>query len=275
MNCNDFEKIVNDLACYSLMDAGKKEQALSHANICVRCTARLSDERNLSSSLCIAANAETEHAPVHIKANLLAAFKEQSKASTIIIAPVHKTRNSSYFWKWGFAAAAVFVIVLLGFAAMRLLFQQQSQPQQIADVPIKAKENPSQNKDKDKQETSKVSPQTPIKKNKVNNVRRSYAAKSPPRKLNVPSNESPKNEEVTSDFIALTYIGETSAGNNRMIVRVNVPRATLIAMGLPLNAAQTEGYVKADLVVGDDGVARAIRLVQDSSQTSETKEKTN
>lgn len=276
MNCNEFAKIINDLACYNLMDAGKKEQALLHTNVCVQCAARLSYERNLSNSLCLASSAETEQAPSHVKTNLLAAFKEQSKATTTVFAPVYKTKNLSYFWKWGVAMAAVFVIALLGLAVMRFVFQQKPQLQQAANVPVEVKEDPIQNNDKDKQEIRKTSPLTPIQKNKVNNVHRSYAAKSPRRKLNVPSNESAKNEEVTSDFIALTYAGETSStGNNRMIVRVNVPRATLIAMGLPLNAAQTEGYVKADLVVGDDGVAHAIRLVQDSSQTSETKEKTN
>lgn len=279
MNCNEFAKIINDLACYNLMDAGKKEQALLHTNVCVGCAARLSYERNLSNSLCLASSAETEQAPSHVKTNLLAAFKEQSKVTTTVFAPVYKTKNLSYFWKWGVAMAAVFVIALVGFAAMRLAVRQQSQPQQTVNVPIEVKEDPIQNNGKDKQEIRKASPLALIQKNKVNRIQRSGGggvAKVPRRKLNVPSNESAKNEEVTSDFIALTYTGETSStSNNRMIVRVNVLRATLIAMGLPLNAAQTEGYVKADLVVGDDGVAHAIRLVQDSSQTSETKEKTN
>ena len=47
-----------------------------------------------------------------------------------------------------------------------------------------------------------------------------------------------------------------------MVVRVEIPRATLLSMGLPMNTDRGNTLVKADVVVGDDGVPRAIRLVQ-------------
>jgi hypothetical protein len=45
-------------------------------------------------------------------------------------------------------------------------------------------------------------------------------------------------------------------------VRVEVPRATLLSLGLPLNLERGDSHVKADLLVGDDGMTRAIRLVR-------------
>jgi hypothetical protein len=62
--------------------------------------------------------------------------------------------------------------------------------------------------------------------------------------------------------VPLTFAGETKALENGFIVRVEVPRSTLIAMGLPLNVERHEEAVKADVMMGDNGVAYAIRVVR-------------
>lgn len=49
------------------------------------------------------------------------------------------------------------------------------------------------------------------------------------------------------------------------ILRVSVPRATLTSLGFPL-PAQGESRVLADIVVGEDGLTRAVRLVKTTSQ---------
>ena len=41
-----------------------------------------------------------------------------------------------------------------------------------------------------------------------------------------------------------------------------VARAALASFGLPVNAEATGGRVKADVLMGQDGVARAIRFVR-------------
>ena len=273
MNCNDFEKIVNDLACDRLMEAGKKEEAWAHTKVCMRCVARLVKEKFLTASLRLAAKEDTASAsaPAHVKANLLAAFAQQSNSSVVAFAPVHKAKSSNYFWKYAAIAAAI-VIAFVAIAAMRSLFTRTDGFQQAANANVEIKGTPKEViAVTPNQEEQEASPRTP-QKNEVNRVvRRNNVAKTQRPKAVTPSIENETSKETTTDFIALTYTGGNSASSNGMIVRVKVPRATLIAMGLPLNAAQTEGYVKADLVVGEDGVARAIRLVQDSS-TSETKE---
>lgn len=277
MNCCDFEKVVNDLAEDNLMEASIKEKAMAHAKSCMRCVARLSKEKFLTDSLRFAAKADTAHAPANVKANLLAAFQAQhSNSNVVVFAPVQK-RKSFTSCKW--AIAATIMIMLLGFAATQLLnTKSKSEGQATTPTPEKVKQsldnktvgttanNNANQKDK------KQSPQTPFQK-KVNKVsERKTVAVVPRIKSPETSVDKAKKNEITSDYIALTYVDETSAIDSGMVVRVKVPRTTLIAMGLQLNTAQTDGYVKADLVLGDDGVARAIRLVQDSSTTEETKE---
>ena len=46
------------------------------------------------------------------------------------------------------------------------------------------------------------------------------------------------------------------------IMRVQIPRTRIQALGWPVNADRLDERVLADVVVGDDGLARAVRLVQ-------------
>jgi hypothetical protein len=65
------------------------------------------------------------------------------------------------------------------------------------------------------------------------------------------------------DFYALSYAGdpnETERGGR--IVRVDLPRSTLFAMGVDIPLENEADTVKADLLVGTDGVTRAIRVVK-------------
>lgn len=65
------------------------------------------------------------------------------------------------------------------------------------------------------------------------------------------------------DFYAVSYAGdphETERGGR--IVRVDIPRSTLFAMGINVPLENESATVKADLLVGSDGVTRGIRVVE-------------
>lgn len=65
-----------------------------------------------------------------------------------------------------------------------------------------------------------------------------------------------------TEFYPVTYTGDggESARGGR-VVRVDVPRSTLFAMGMNVSLENESPTVKADLLIGPDGVTRAIRLV--------------
>lgn len=73
---------------------------------------------------------------------------------------------------------------------------------------------------------------------------------------------------VAADSEALTDFVPVAAGSNSapldggQLVRVKVPRAALASLGLPVDADRADGMVKADVLLGHDGTARAIRLVR-------------
>jgi len=69
--------------------------------------------------------------------------------------------------------------------------------------------------------------------------------------------------EDQNEFYALSYAGdpnETERGGR--IVRVDISRATLFAMGFDLPLENESETVRADLLVGSDGVTRAVRVVK-------------
>ena len=65
------------------------------------------------------------------------------------------------------------------------------------------------------------------------------------------------------EFFPVTYTGDNgeSARGGR-VIRVDVSRATLFAMGINVPLENESPTVKADLLVGPDGSTRAIRLVE-------------
>jgi hypothetical protein len=47
-----------------------------------------------------------------------------------------------------------------------------------------------------------------------------------------------------------------------MVVRVQLPVSSLQLMGVPVNEESADLSVQADLLLGQDGLARAVRLVE-------------
>lgn len=71
------------------------------------------------------------------------------------------------------------------------------------------------------------------------------------------------NNEPDGDFYAISYggdPGDTSDGGR--VIRVDMKRSSLLAMGLNVPLENDDSVVKADLLVGRDGVTRAIRVIK-------------
>lgn len=64
--------------------------------------------------------------------------------------------------------------------------------------------------------------------------------------------------EVATDFIPLS----PSPMENGYMVHVKLPRSALTSFGLPMNEDRAAEKVRADVLMGQDGVVRAIRFVR-------------
>ena len=67
---------------------------------------------------------------------------------------------------------------------------------------------------------------------------------------------------VASDFVPLVTADAGAPLDGGRMVRVEVPRAALAALGLPVSGERADETVKADLLLAHDGTARAIRLLR-------------
>jgi len=65
--------------------------------------------------------------------------------------------------------------------------------------------------------------------------------------------------EITTEFIPLAGFAQSEGGH---LMRVELPRSALTSFGIPVNAERAGGRVKADVLLGEDGTARAIRFVR-------------
>ena len=65
------------------------------------------------------------------------------------------------------------------------------------------------------------------------------------------------------EFYPVTYAGDISDAAGGRVVRVELSRQSLFAMGVNIPLENGIETVKADLLIGPDGVTRAVRLARD------------
>jgi hypothetical protein len=70
------------------------------------------------------------------------------------------------------------------------------------------------------------------------------------------------NTEIATDFLPLTYGAATNLEEGGRMVRVELPHSALATLGLPVNLDRSNERVKADVLLGVDGLAHAIRFVR-------------
>jgi hypothetical protein len=68
--------------------------------------------------------------------------------------------------------------------------------------------------------------------------------------------------EIVTEFMPLTYGAALNPNEGGQLVRVELPRSALASLGLPVNVERSNERVKADVLLGHDGLARAIRFVR-------------
>lgn len=284
MNCRNFETIITDLARERVMDAATLESGLSHAETCARCAARLADERTLTAGLrAVSASLATAEASARLEAKLLVAFRECAAApsSSPVIFPAAVGTQRRWHWSIGALAAAAAILLVIGLNAFRLQHTQSTdEPLAARDpaTPVTATPRREQSPEIYMQRTGS-SATAPISSERHATLAASsqntprYAPASVKRTRRVDAGSSVNERdgvdaasvsdtEIMTDFMPLTYEGGLTPLESGHVVRVELPRTALVSMGLPMNVERAGELVKADVVLGDDGVARAIRFVR-------------
>jgi len=300
MNCEDFAGTVNELVRGTLSEATARESALAHANACPRCAARLSDERTLSAGFrALAADAGVVEAPTRVEAALLARLRERAatiaEASNVDEVETGARVVALKHWSWAktlgtaatatalAAAAAVLLMMLLPAAtpvrrttpasettAANQQQQQATTTDGAGSESTVAAISPSNSNEFnhaliDGRDSGEHFSRVSTQRRMTNRVPATPAVyKERPMGSGASSSMEEANEtaEITTDFISLGHASRLVDGDGGQLVRVELPRSALVRFGLPMNVEHSGERIKADVLMGEDGIARAIRFVR-------------
>jgi hypothetical protein len=86
-----------------------------------------------------------------------------------------------------------------------------------------------------------------------------------------PTRTAPQKTNVVtpSGFVDLPWTAGLPAFESGEIVRMDVPVASLPAYGIDISSGTGKGPVEADVLIGQDGFARAIRLVKSTARSTQ------
>ena len=231
MNCKEFEAVALEFVRGDVTDVPARQNLLAHARTCAHCARRLGAERLLTSVVeAVIAQDRERSAPQRVENALVTAFHERQKS-----------KRSRRVWMTPVIAGAIAAGVILA-AVMTL--RRADKPVVVtvkqvlpapAPVPVIAPVF---------RETKRRSPRT---------LRASVRKR--------PNTKTPSQpREIMTDFIPMTY--DPHPIERGRVVRVRLPRTALAAFGLPVNEQQAERPIRADVVLGEDGLARAIRFIE-------------
>jgi hypothetical protein len=186
----------------------------------------------------------------------IAAIAPQRSGLKNFVAAVGAFQNR---WRWAFAAAVAVLAVVIGWQARKPAAPQvasQSVTPSVAPTAaqgtVEAPPTPTH-----RETEHDIKPEPIVSPAQI--ATKAKAAKATPNKAPRRVAEE-RNAEVATEFLPLTYT--TNWEDQRgQIVRMEMPRSVLATMGVPTTNVIGD-RVKADVMLGDDGVALAIRFIQ-------------
>jgi len=203
------------------------------------------DEETLTSSLkLLAGQMATLNAPPEIEQKLREAMRARA-----VVRPFPK-RRVGYWVAAGIAAA---LLIAVSVVALRPRTDKPNQTTARQTDQPAVKEERSVEVPKILEPEPEQEPQKQIARNPVR-----------PGKRRVPHSEVANHvtREIATDFMPLGYVNPTTFQDGGQVVRIELPRSALVNFGLPMNMERYHEKVKADVLIGSDGLAHAIRFVQ-------------
>ncbi|MBL8188301.1 MAG: hypothetical protein JNK38_09850 [Acidobacteria bacterium] len=273
MNCQEFDQIFHEVAHSQPMDARQHELALAHSAVCPSCAARLANAHSLAKGLAALATATEIHsAPSRVEDALLAAFRQQTiptglpEKSNVVAFPVRQSRVSL----WALAAAAVLLIVFGIVAVSQWKKAPANSPtRELAIVPNPSPKpeniQPAGTQSELVVATANQSPKPVTFRKTIKasaQLDDGFLVSSSLGEF-TPLVHSPNaQQEIATDFLPLTYDASDQAMESGQVIRVQIPRTALASFGLPIIPERAHETIKADLLLADDGSARAIRFIR-------------
>jgi len=265
MTCQDLDDALLDMARGTTLGPGSAAAVESHVEHCRRCAARLARERELTAGLrALAASTAAEAGSADLEQRLMRAFAELHPAHAAPARPATMHR-------WLAAAAAAVVIVGAGALGVVLLREPEQVTPRSKGLGQQSPRVPSSIPGGNQAGNANGSnPQVaaPVVAHDVTPQRVDPKPPRPPRRRTADAPEAATME----GFVALPAAAGLPDLESGRIIRIDVPVASLPAYGVEVIPDLRRSEVEADLLVGQDGQPRAIRLVTVNSGNSRSRE---
>lgn len=227
MTCERFRESIRDM----LRAESPPAPAQKHCEECRECALEWERERLLNSALAMAAEEAAAATPTPgLEAKTIEALRNRRRA------PWWRSR-----WMWtGAAAAASAAVVLILVAGRSASAPAAERPREIVATPAVSPPLP------------EIAPPAP---------RPVPAAKAvTARRANPPGNPRKRVETGTEFFVLRQPVALPD--EDLQVIRIRLPRREMRRFGMPVSAEGDGLPVQADVVIGDDGSARAVRFVR-------------
>jgi len=208
------------------------------------------DEELLTRGLrALAEEMDTLDAPDELETKLREAFRTRA-----VVVPIARKQLNSRYW---LVAMAAMLLIAISVVVVRWRASDVNGPTIAQDTPQNNPEVVSKPAEEPAGDVPYQAVDMPVKRS----VRRPVRHPALPRPQNSQLANHTANE-IATDFIPLSYMNVASLQDGGQIIRVELPRSALANFGLPVNMDRYNEKVKADVLLGVDGLARAIRFVQ-------------
>jgi hypothetical protein len=250
MKCQEFESIIISLARGQSVEAAARETALAHLDQCARCASAFEEQQALTAGIRVAAESlANQGASARVEEALRFAFREQVGRFTAKEINPQPTEN----WRWsrwviGAAAAAILLLAFLA-GADWLKSPPANRKHKATNLPTTP---------------SVPAPGQARSGGRGDQKRKTASNFAGSRRLSwrpVVRQSAESANGVANRFFPLVEEGELPPLESGLIVRGEAPASALITLGLPITAENINRPVQVDLLLGQDGLARAIRFV--------------
>jgi hypothetical protein len=233
MTCREFDEIVHGYVRMELLDVRLREAALEHTAVCSLCASRMAEAIALAeANEAVSKRTQHQQTPPRVESALLAEFRSQHRRASW---------RRTLEWSSIGAAAAVLLIFLwtMGFRA-----RGTSQPAPAKDVSSHS------NAPLD------VKGPAPVSADGAAQAAAENTSDATAGDVTSGANY------VAADFVPVPFTGAIASDDPGMVVRVQLTRASLAQLGYPVAEAPDDDLIQADVLVGEDGWPRGVKLVQ-------------
>ena len=285
MRCDQFTEAIQGIVRKEPEFAGMGESAMAHTLECDACAEVLSAEQSLQTRLkLLAASVEPACAMPATEALLLEAFRANSRTNRPLrwysLAGLSNGGRLAAAIA-AFAAAAALLVAMVAPLLINKARSGQADSGRGVFGNNSRSGNPQTNQPPRVADRPGSSVHVPVQIDTVSSSERRHARSGSIRpasnpassiaRLRRPGSTSPgfsadNGGETFTDFMPIGFGGSPIPMDGGQMLRVRLPRSAMLAYGLPVNPDRADEPITADVIVGNDGMARAIRFVQDSGR---------